>query len=69
VELYDDLLPTIITPQHFEPLAADVLATLVDSPVADAADTMWEGNQWKFVAGALIYKGMIYIPAISHLRG
>jgi len=69
VEPYYNLMPAIMTEQASDLLAANVLAKLVDRPVADATDTAEEESQWKVIAGPLTYEGRIYIPAINHLRG
>jgi len=62
-------MPAIIVAHAAIPLADNVLAKLVNRPIAEGPDTMGEDNQWKVVTGALTYQGRIYIPAVDSLHG
>jgi hypothetical protein len=68
-EPYDDLMRAIIAAQASNPLAANVLAKLVDRPTIEGTDTAKEESEWKDVAGVMTYEGRIYVPAVDSLPG
>jgi len=72
VEPYDDLLPAIKTAQASDSLAADVNRTIVGTPMVGLPDLPRQAEdsrkEWKVTAGALTYKGRIYVPADDTLR-
>ena len=64
----DDIMPAIIVTQAFASLAVNVLAMLVHRVAGDGTDTSENQTQCEVVAGALIFRGRIYIPAVDSLR-
>jgi len=75
VELSDEFLQEIKTPQAIDALAADVKHRIVDTQIVDITDLQWideseeePSNEWKVTAGVLTYVRRIYIPKDDLLR-
>jgi len=72
VEPYDDLLPAIKTAQASDSLAADMNRRIVGTPMVGLPDLPRRvedsSEEWQVTAGALTYKGRIYVAADDTLR-
>jgi len=62
-------MPAIIVAKASNSQAVDVLAKLVNQPVADSTVVVGKESQWIVVAGAFTYDRRIYITAVDFLHG
>jgi len=69
VEPHNHRVLGIIMAQVSDPLAVEVLAKHVNSPIADDADAARDNHKLKVVAAARTYGRNRYIPVIDHLHG